>query len=630
MSKSSRRHGKAALGAAAALLLAAPAVSLADSPAQRAQQVDRVEREAHSARAASGMAAAADTAPSCTVPATVDLRSGGATWIDPVCEYDPADGRPTLRVTQMPAHGLVDAYSSWRSIHYTADSGYDGSDSVKFVVSNAAGQSPEYTVALNVSGARNTAPDCAYVAGALQTSGDVVYGHALVRPGVKRDLASFCADAEGDDISFQIKQAPAAGTLTSGAAEHGYPTLSFTAPGDAAAGTKYQAVVVAQDEHGLTSEEWLIGFEVTDENTAPSCGSSSVSSEVWMLAEQGESSIARDAWCHDAEGDAITLSVLSQPENAVAAVTADHITITPSAASGTGTFTYRGTDSLDAQSEPASVSVNYVSPHSDPSCADKTVDVPAATRTEFAVVCTDADGDLIDPFAHPGTHGQLSIAGKGHVEVGLFADGQLPLAYTPRAGFAGQDGFAVASWDQYDHQVVPAKVTLNVAGAGGGNTGGGDTGGGSTPPVVTPDPKVAMTTFLTSETVEFLQLVARANKKGLDARRAVLSLGVLGADQLPNGGTGQFRVYDKPAAKLARAAAAKKKKRKLLGATKVTIAKGQSKKVQVKLNRKGKSLLKKKGKVKLSLDATLTDALTGASVTQSKTYTFKVKKKKRK
>jgi hypothetical protein len=102
-------------------------------------------------------------------------------------------------------------------------------------------------------------------------------------------------------------------------------------------------------------------------------------------------------------------------------------------------------------------------------------------------------------------------------------------------------------------------------------------------------------------------------------------LGTLGPDTLPNGGTGAFNVYDK-APKLARAAAVKKPK--LLGSTKVTIAKGQSKKVTVKLNKKGKALLKKKGKVKLTVQATLTDALTGASVKQVKTYTFKVKKKR--
>ena len=153
--------------------------------------------------------------------------------------------------------------------------------------------------------------------------------------------------------------------------------------------------------------------------------------------------------------------------------------------------------------------------------------------------------------------------------------------------------------------------------------------GNQNPPAATPEQvKAAMVTFLTNETAEFLQLVAGQNKKGIDAAKAILALGTLGPDQLPNGGTGDFKVYDKAGKKLvARAAAAK---RKMLGSTKVTLVKGQSKKVQVKLNKKGKALLKKKGKVKLTVDATLTDALTGAQVTQSKSYTFKVKKKKRK
>ena len=157
-------------------------------------------------------------------------------------------------------------------------------------------------------------------------------------------------------------------------------------------------------------------------------------------------------------------------------------------------------------------------------------------------------------------------------------------------------------------------------------TGGGGNGGGTAPPALTPEQqKAAMVAFLSKETVEFLQAVAGANKKGIDAAKAILVLGTLGPDQLPNGGTGKFDVFDK-APKLARTAAAKKPK--LLGTTKVTLAKGESKKVQVKLNKKGKALLKKKGKVKLTVQATLTDALTGAQAKQAKSYTFKVKKKK--
>ena len=157
--------------------------------------------------------------------------------------------------------------------------------------------------------------------------------------------------------------------------------------------------------------------------------------------------------------------------------------------------------------------------------------------------------------------------------------------------------------------------------------GGGGGGGTTNPPAQTPEQlKAAMAAFLSNETAEFLQLVSGLNKKGVDAAKAVLVLGTLGPDTLPNGGTGKFEVFDK-APKLARAAAAKKPK--LLGTTTVTVAKGESKKVTVKLNKKGKALLKKKGKVKLTVKATLTDALTGAQATQVKSYTFKVKKKKK-
>jgi hypothetical protein len=166
---------------------------------------------------------------------------------------------------------------------------------------------------------------------------------------------------------------------------------------------------------------------------------------------------------------------------------------------------------------------------------------------------------------------------------------------------------------------------------GGGNTGGGNTGGGNTTtPVVTPEQaKAAMATFLNKALVTFLTEL-EGLFKALDQQNPSVTIGTLDATELPNGGKGKFTAHDKPASGgkvVARAAAAK---RKLLGSTTVTIAKGESKKVKLKLNKKGKALLKKKGKVKLTIDATLTDALTGAQVTQSKTYTFKVKKAKKK
>jgi len=131
-----------------------------------------------------------------------------------------------------------------------------------------------------------------------------------------------------------------------------------------------------------------------------------------------------------------------------------------------------------------------------------------------------------------------------------------------------------------------------------------------------------MTSFLSGQTVEFLQGVAGANRKGISARKPVLKLGTIGSGQLPNGGTVAIAVYDKPAGRKASASA----KRRKLGATKVALAKGQSKKLSVKLNKRGKSLLRKKGRVKLTVQMLLRDAATGAMAQHSRTLTFKVKK----
>ena len=68
----------------------------------------------------------------------------------------------------------------------------------------------------------------------------------------------------------------------------------------------------------------------------------------------------------------------------------------------------------------------------------------------------------------------------------------------------------------------------------------------------------------------------------------------------------------------------------LLGSASLSLPKGTKGKLSMKLNKKGKALLKKKGKLKISLVVRVSEPKTGATAAASKVVTLKARKKKRK
>lgn len=616
-----KKSTQALLGAATALLAgAAPAG--ASVLEQRVAEAKRV--------AAATSVTVAGTAPTCEALPARDVRAGHYASVFPDCASNEADGPMTIRITDRPDHGNLNVYTDGGWFYYAPDAGFTGTDVVKVVLANTVGESAEQTITFNVAPSVNTAPFCYSSDAEVDEIEPGVYaGHAAVRKGSSRTFTVYCADADGDGVTVDVKTPPASGTLAKGPArEYGDPTIVYTPDGAAGDNTEVEAIVQAKDEHGLAGNERTVGFRVkaADYNTAPECESSSLSQSSWQAVEAGETSPLVDPWCWDHEGDAVTLSQASAPTGATLTFDEHGVSITPSADSGSTTFTYKGTDAKGAQSEPASVGVRFVAPHGDPGCAPLTLNVASATRAEGDVACSDPDGDPLHAYVHALDESRMSWTKGGDLEVRDIKDGKVHFAYTPDAGFSGEDGFLVNTFDAFDSAPEAAKVTINV---GAPASTPAPTPPATTPPGPTPAQALAaMQQFLRTSAVQLLQQIARSNKKGIDLSKLILVIGQLDAKVLPNGGSYQFGVFDKPGATGLKARAATAK-RKLLGSVKGTLAKGQSKKVQVKLNKKGKALLKKKGKVKLTVDATLTDALTGAKVTQSKTYTFKVAKKKK-
>jgi hypothetical protein len=87
-----------------------------------------------------------------------------------------------------------------------------------------------------------------------------------------------------------------------------------------------------------------------------------------------------------------------------------------------------------------------------PSCADATATVAAGATVQLALSCTDPDGDTVT---------RSIAAGPDHGSLGAIDQGAGQVAYTPAAGFAGQDAITFAGSDGTNPSSA-ARVTIDV------------------------------------------------------------------------------------------------------------------------------------------------------------------------
>lgn len=175
-------------------------------------------------------------------------------------------------------------------------------------------------------------------------------------------------------------------------------------------------------------------------NAAPVCSA-------LTLAAVEDTSTAVAPGCRDADGDALNVSLLTQPSKGSASLVNGNLQYSPAAnVSGSDSFVFRADDGR-AASTPTSVSVSIRAVNDGPTCEARALTVSEDGAGAVAVACSDVDGDAL-------TYSILSQALKGTASV---VGGEL--RYAPNPDVSGTDTF---SYRARDGSVASAATAVSV------------------------------------------------------------------------------------------------------------------------------------------------------------------------
>ncbi len=330
------------------------------------------------------------------------------------------DGLNVASVTD-PPHGT--AVKSGSNVLYTPDTNYSGGDSFTYTVSDGKGGADTATVSVTVDDVANNPPVA--VIAADPTGGRVPLTVSFDGSGSYDPDADAIVDYEWD--------------LGDGNSAYG-PQVShaYTAEGE------FTVTLHVFDEHGNVGSADVIITVVL--NTPPVARDRDV-----VTDEDVAAGITLAA--SDADGDALTYTILTVPQYGDLSGTAPDLKYAPDENwSGVDGLTFKVSDGMD-DSSVATVSITVNPVNDAPVADDKTVDGWVNRAVSVELSGSDVEGDALT-FAvdSPPSHGTISDLDP---EAGT-------LVYTPDSGFVGSDTFTYVAGDGLADS-SPATVTVEMA-----------------------------------------------------------------------------------------------------------------------------------------------------------------------
>ncbi len=342
------------------------------------------------------------------------------------------------QLVDVPAHGTV-TLNADGSFAYVPTPGYFGADSFTYQASDGTLTSAVTTVSLTIDRS-NVAPSAS--GETYSTTEDVALNVAA--PG----LLSNDSDADGDAITATLVTPPAHGTVTLNADGSFLYTPALNYSG-------VDSFTYSVTDGRATSNVATVGLTIVATNRAPvAVDDAFATNEDSPLVVPAPGVLAGDT---DADGDALTASVVTGPAHGALLLNANgSFTYTPAANyNGSDSFTYKVNDGQVA-SNVATV-VLTVNPVNDAPVA--VVDTYAATEdTTLSIAApgvltndTDAEGSALVPTL---------VRNALHGSVTLNADGSFQ--YVPVANYSGADSFTYSVSDGALSSLA-VTVNLNVA-----------------------------------------------------------------------------------------------------------------------------------------------------------------------
>jgi len=324
----------------------------------------------------------------------------------------------TYAVTVEPTNGTLTGTAP--DLIYTPDTGFDGSDSIEFTVTDGTVTSSPAVVSITVTDV-NSAP----IAEGQTVSTDEDTALAVTLTGI---------DPDGNPLNYAVTEQPTNGTLSGTE-----PELIYT-PNDNFYGADSFTFTVEDGQ--LTSDPATVSIAVSPVNDAPLADEKSVTVDE-------DSSVDVTLSGTDVDGDELTYTVATGPANGTLSGDAHALTYTPDPDfNGSDSFTFVVNDgAVDSASATVSITVNPV--NDEPVAVAQSVTVDEDSSEEITLSGTDADGDTLTYSVQTGPeHGSLS--------------GDVPaLIYTPEADYNGSDSFTFVANDSTGAS-APATVSITV------------------------------------------------------------------------------------------------------------------------------------------------------------------------
>ncbi len=344
-------------------------------------------------------------------------------------DSDPDSDPLSVSIAQMPANGIARGTAAG-VIRYTPNAGFGGTDSFIYTVTDPDGLTASATVTVTISNI-NGAPVAVDDAVSINENVAVVV-----------DVLANDSDPDNDSLTLQIAAPASNGTLA--LANGG---ILYTPANDYAGVDQFSYTVT--DPSGA-SDTAIVEVTVSNVNAGPIATDDSVATE-----ENDPISINVLANDSDPDGDALTLTVLTQPAGGTAAVNAQgtRIVYSPvSGFSGADSFTYQVADP-DGATATATVSVNVSSVNASPVAVNDTAQAAQGVPENIDVLANDSDPDN-DPLT------VAIVTGPAGGTATVLPSNSI--RYTALTTFAGADSI-VYSVDDGSGGTDTATVAITVA-----------------------------------------------------------------------------------------------------------------------------------------------------------------------
>jgi serine/threonine protein phosphatase PrpC len=347
---------------------------------------------------------AGNTAPTAGAD-TATVAEDGSVVVDVLANDSDVDG-DTLSVSAVtqPTHGAVTLVSG--VVTYIPAANYNGSDAFTYTVNDGHGGSATGSVGVTVTPV-NDAPVAGADTATVAEDGSVVV-----------NVLANDTDVDGDTLSVSAVTQPAHGAVTLVAG-----VLTYLPAANYSGGDSFTYTV--SDGHGGTSVG-TVSVTVTAVNDAPVAVADTAS-----VAEDGSVVVNVLANDTDVEGDALSVSAVSQPTHGSVTLVAGVVTYAPAANyNGSDSFTYTVSDGHGGTAV-GTVSVTVTAVNDAPVATADAVTVVEDGSVVVDVLAndTDVDGDTlaVSAVTQP-THGTVTLVGG-------------VVTYTPAAGYVGPDAF---------------------------------------------------------------------------------------------------------------------------------------------------------------------------------------------